>query len=163
MARDHRAGVQVEPRAARLGELLPSWLSHQSVSGARQLHSSAVAPVVALQAQGQATQGRDLSTLAPLDVNQHRTGTPLAIGANTFIQCDYQRFGGVPIGARSGPSCSADSRHRIKVVTPAGAGSRFGADSHQNHLGLTFIAFPSDLDVGCLTSASVSITGASFW
>src|SRR6266478_315877 len=37
-----------------------------SVSGARQLHSYAVAPVVALQAQGQATQGRGLSTLAPL-------------------------------------------------------------------------------------------------
>src|ERR1700732_2808724 len=103
MARDHRAGVQVEPRAARLGELLPSWLSHQSVSGARQLHSSAVAPVVALQAQGRATQGRDLSTLAPLRVNQHRTGTPLAIGANTFIQCHYQRFGGVPIGADQDP------------------------------------------------------------
>src|SRR5215468_2165879 len=66
MARDHSAGGQVEPRAARLGELLRSWLSHQSVSGARQLHSRAVAPVVALQVQGQATQGRDLSTLAPL-------------------------------------------------------------------------------------------------
>ena len=41
-------------------------ISHPSVSGARQLHSCAVAPVVALQAQGQATQGRELSTLAPL-------------------------------------------------------------------------------------------------
>src|SRR5215472_14128073 len=66
MARDHSAGGQVESRAARLGELLRRWLSHQSVSGARQLHSDAVAPVVALQAQGQATPGRDLSTLAPL-------------------------------------------------------------------------------------------------
>jgi hypothetical protein len=36
-------------------------------------------------------------------VNQHRTGTPLAIGANTFIQCHYQRFGGVPIGADQDP------------------------------------------------------------
>ena len=28
MARDHTAGRQVEPRAARLGQLLRSWLSH---------------------------------------------------------------------------------------------------------------------------------------
>src|SRR3984893_1230188 len=84
MARDHRAGGQVEPRAARLGELLPRRLSHQSVSGARQLHGSAVAPVVALQAQGQATQGRDLSTLAPLRALRSRTpdraGVQRAVG-----------------------------------------------------------------------------------
>src|ERR1700746_2321608 len=73
MARDHRAGGQVEPRAARLGELLRSWLSHESISGARQLYSRAVAPVVALQVQGQATQGRDLSTLAPLRALRSRT------------------------------------------------------------------------------------------
>src|SRR6516225_7142511 len=76
MARDHRAGGQVEPRAARLGELLRSWLSQQGVSGARQLHRRAVAPVVALQAQGQGTQGRDLSTLAPLRVLRARTPEP---------------------------------------------------------------------------------------
>src|SRR6516164_9139075 len=73
MARHHRAGGQVEPRAARLGELLPRRPRQQSVSGARQLRSYAVAPVVALQAQGQATQGRDLSTLAPLRVLRART------------------------------------------------------------------------------------------
>src|SRR6201982_3204680 len=73
MARDHRAGGQVEPRAARLGELLRRWLSHQSVSGARQLHSRAVAPVAALQVQAQATQGRDLSTPAPLRALRPRT------------------------------------------------------------------------------------------
>src|SRR6516162_2576215 len=73
MARDHRAGGQVEPRVAWLGELLRGWLSHQSVSGARQLHSRAVAPVVALQVQGQATQGRDVSTLAPLRALRSRT------------------------------------------------------------------------------------------
>src|SRR6201981_3550172 len=73
MARDHRAGGQVEPRAARLGELLRSWLSHESISGARQLYSRAVAPVVALQVQGQATPGRDLSTLAPLRALRSRT------------------------------------------------------------------------------------------
>jgi hypothetical protein len=39
----------------------------------RKLHRGAVAPVVALQAQGQATQGRDLSTLAPLRVLRART------------------------------------------------------------------------------------------
>ena len=47
--------------------------------------------------------GRTTMTLYPgmghINVNQHRTGTPLAIGANTFIQWHYQRFGGVPIGA----------------------------------------------------------------
>jgi hypothetical protein len=45
---------------------------------ARQLRSYAVAPVVALQAQGQATQGRDLSTLAPLRVLRARTPEPAA-------------------------------------------------------------------------------------
>src|SRR5215470_12494198 len=73
MARDHSAGGRVEPRAARLGELLSSWLSQQGVSGARQLHSRAVAPVVALQAQGQAMQGRDVPTLAPLRALRSRT------------------------------------------------------------------------------------------
>ena len=67
---------QVEPHAARMGELLRSRHRHQSVSGARQLHRCAVAPVVALQAQGQATQGRDLSTLAPLRALRARTSEP---------------------------------------------------------------------------------------
>src|SRR5271154_4244852 len=57
---------QSEPHVARMGELLPSRNRQQSVSGARRLHSGAVAPVVALQAQSQATRGRELSTLAPL-------------------------------------------------------------------------------------------------
>jgi RNA-directed DNA polymerase len=47
-----------------------------SVSSARQLHSGAVAPVVAHQAQGQAKQGRDLSTLAPLRALRARTPVP---------------------------------------------------------------------------------------
>ena len=50
MARDHNAGEQSEPHAARVGELLPSRDRQQGVSGARRLHSGAVAPVVALQA-----------------------------------------------------------------------------------------------------------------
>src|SRR5208283_2910521 len=66
MARDHKAGGKVEPHAARMGELLPSRNRQQGVSGARQPRSSAVAPVVALQAQGQAEYGRSLSTLASL-------------------------------------------------------------------------------------------------
>ena len=73
LARDHRAGGQVEPHATRMGELLPSRHRHQSVSGDRQLHRCAVAPVVAHQAQNQATQGRDLSTLAPLRALRART------------------------------------------------------------------------------------------
>ena len=73
LARDHRAGGQVEPHAARMGELLPSRHRQQSVSGARQLHRCAVAPVVAHQAQSQATQGRDLSTPAPVRALRART------------------------------------------------------------------------------------------
>src|ERR1700732_490218 len=61
-------------KAARAAaELLRSRHPHQGVSGDRQLHRCAVAPVVALQAQGQATQGRGLSTLAPLRALQART------------------------------------------------------------------------------------------
>src|SRR6202040_1758396 len=66
VARDRRAGGQVEPHAARMGKLLQCRHRQQSVSGARQLHRCAVAPVVAHQAQRQATQGRDLSTPASL-------------------------------------------------------------------------------------------------
>src|SRR5580700_2072205 len=45
----------------------------KSVPGDRQLHGGAVAPVVALQAQSQAKQGRDLSSLAPLRALWART------------------------------------------------------------------------------------------
>ena len=74
MARDHKAGGQGEPHAARIGELLPSRHRQQSVSGTRQLHRDAVAPVVAVQAQNQATQGRDLS--APASLRALRARTP---------------------------------------------------------------------------------------
>src|SRR5437868_10705825 len=63
MARDHRAGEEVEPHPTRMGELLRSRHRHEGIPGGRQLHRCAVTPVVALQAQGQATQGRGLSTL----------------------------------------------------------------------------------------------------
>jgi hypothetical protein len=53
------------PPIARMGELLPSRHRLKSVPDDRQLHRCAVAPVVAHQAQNQATQGRDLSSLAP--------------------------------------------------------------------------------------------------
>ena len=64
---------KVKPHATRMGELLRSGRRHQSVPGDRQLHRYAVAPVVAHQAQGQAMQGRDLSTLAPLWALRART------------------------------------------------------------------------------------------
>src|SRR5947209_18464926 len=73
MARDHKAGGQGEPHAERMDELLPSRHRQQSVSGTRQLHRNAVAPVVAVQAQNQASQGRDLSTLASLRALWART------------------------------------------------------------------------------------------
>src|SRR5271155_2950161 len=49
-----------------MGELLLSRHRQSGVSGARQLRGCAVAPVVALQAQDQTKQGRQLSTPAPL-------------------------------------------------------------------------------------------------
>src|SRR6266478_3491094 len=76
LARDHRVGEEVEPHVTRMGELLRSRHRHQGVPGDRQLHRCAVAPVVALQAQGQATQGRSLSTLAPLRALRARTPVP---------------------------------------------------------------------------------------
>src|SRR3954452_23751088 len=39
----------------------------------------------------------------PVRVNQHRTGTLLAIGATMLSQCHNQRFGGVPVGADRDP------------------------------------------------------------
>src|ERR1700737_997171 len=59
-----------------MGERLRSRHRLQSIPGDRQLHSDAVAPVVAHQAQGQATQGRDLSTLASLRALRARTPKP---------------------------------------------------------------------------------------
>ena len=76
LARDHRARRQVEPRAPRVGQLLQRRLHQQGVSRARHIHGCAVAPVVAVQAQGQATQARELSTLAPLRVLRARTSDP---------------------------------------------------------------------------------------
>ena len=64
---------QVEPHAARMGELLQCRHRHQSVPDNRQLHRCAVAPVVAHQAQRQATQARDLSTSASLRALRART------------------------------------------------------------------------------------------
>src|SRR5262245_7322375 len=76
LARYHRARGEVEPHAPRMGELLRSRHRQQGVPGNRQLHGCAVTPVVALQAQGQATQGRDLSTPASLRALWARTPVP---------------------------------------------------------------------------------------
>src|SRR6266852_1846909 len=59
-----------------MGELLLSGHRHSSVSGARQLRSCAVAPVVALQAQDQTKQGRQLATPAPLRDLRARASDP---------------------------------------------------------------------------------------
>src|SRR6516225_11644357 len=56
-----------------MGELLQRRHRQQGVPGDRQLHRCAVAPVVTHQAPGQAMQGRDLSTLAPLRALRART------------------------------------------------------------------------------------------
>ena len=73
LARDHGESGAVESRATRLGELLQCRHRHSGVSGARPLPSPAVAPMVAGQVQGQRTQGRGLSTLAPLRALPART------------------------------------------------------------------------------------------
>jgi hypothetical protein len=62
--------------AAEFADEKAYWNRHQGVSRARQLHSGAVAPVVAHQAQGQAKQGRDLSTLAPVRALRARPPVP---------------------------------------------------------------------------------------
>jgi group II intron reverse transcriptase/maturase len=49
---------------------------HTGVSGARQLHGCAVAPVVALQAQNQTKPGRQLSTAVPLRDLRARASDP---------------------------------------------------------------------------------------
>src|SRR6516225_4396107 len=56
-----------------MGQLLQCWHHHQSVSRARQLHCRAVTPVAPIQAQSQTTQGRELSTLAPVRALPART------------------------------------------------------------------------------------------
>ena len=66
VAGDHGVGETVEPRATRLGELLPSRNRQRGVPRARPLHRDAVAPVAAPPVQAQAMQGRELSTLASL-------------------------------------------------------------------------------------------------
>src|ERR1700693_413562 len=76
MAGDHNAGRRTEPRASRVGQLLQCWLIIPSLSRPRSLHSGVVAPVAAVQTQGQATPRRDLSTLAPLRVLRARTSDP---------------------------------------------------------------------------------------
>lgn len=73
MAGHHGDGGAVEPRAARLGQLLCSRDGQPGIPCARQLHRHAVTPVVAAQAQGQATARRELSTLAPLRALRART------------------------------------------------------------------------------------------
>ena len=61
VAGDHGVGAAVEPRPARLGEVLSGGDDPPGLPCARQLHRYAVAPVAAPQVQGQATPGRDVS------------------------------------------------------------------------------------------------------
>src|ERR1700741_452981 len=59
-----------------MGELLLSRHRQSGLSGARQLCGCAVASVVALQAQDQTKQGRQLSTPAPLRDLRARASDP---------------------------------------------------------------------------------------
>src|ERR1700686_4130848 len=113
MARNHKAGGQGEPHAARMGELLPSRHRQQGVSGTRQLRSDAVAPVVAVQAQNQASQGRDLFTLASLRALWARTPEQAwarrAVGEG--VKCCPRA--GCGKSARSRNDCSATLWKRV--------------------------------------------------
>src|SRR5713101_1399800 len=92
-----------------MGELLQRRHRQQGVPSDRQLHRCAGAPVVALQAQGQATQGRDLSTLAPLR----------ALRARTLDSAWARRAVGE--GVKSCPRAGCE-RFARPVVCPAKAG-----------------------------------------
>jgi hypothetical protein len=59
-----------------LNRLVESRCGAVVVAGARQLHGCAVTSVVAPQVQGQATPGRDISTLAAVRVLRSRTPVP---------------------------------------------------------------------------------------
>ena len=76
VAGDHGVGAAVEPRPARLGEVLSGRDDPPGLPCARQLHRYAVAPVAAPQVQGQATPGRDVSPLAPLRALRTRPPDP---------------------------------------------------------------------------------------
>jgi hypothetical protein len=69
------AGSLVRMAAEQFGSriALSAGPSTFTFSELRQLHSCAAAPVVALQAQGKATQGRELSSLASLRALRSRT------------------------------------------------------------------------------------------
>jgi hypothetical protein len=76
MARDHDAGGQSEPHAARMGELLRGRRRQQGVSGAQCLRGGAVAPVVAPQAQSQAGREPGLLTSYGYAAYVANHGTP---------------------------------------------------------------------------------------
>src|SRR6516165_7115147 len=76
MARDHSDDKRTEPCVSRVGQLLQCRLFSPSLSRARSLHSGAVASVVAVQAQDQTKQGRQLSTPAPLRDLRARASDP---------------------------------------------------------------------------------------
>src|SRR5712671_5437526 len=93
-----------------MGELLQGRHRQHGVSSTRQLHGSAVASVVALQAQSQAAaQGRELSTLAPVR----------ALRARTLEQAWARRA--VDEGVRSCPRAGC-GKSACPVVCPAKAG-----------------------------------------
>src|SRR6267378_7232549 len=93
-----------------MGELLQGRHRQHGLSSARQLHGSAVASVVALQAQSQAAaQGRELSTLAPVR----------ALRARTLEQAWARRV--VDEGVRTCPRAGC-GRSACPVVCPVKAG-----------------------------------------
>jgi hypothetical protein len=100
--------------SAWMGELLSDRHRQQGVPGDRQLHSCAVPPEVALQAQGKATQGRDLSTLAPLVVPLYG-GSPRSGFLERWLRFFEQNFrvdkwSSCGVGRQRGSACKPTPR-----------------------------------------------------
>ena len=76
LAKHHRAGGSVEPRPARVSQLLQRWYRQQSISRARQLHGCAVASNGCVPSTKSGGAGAELSSLAPLRAFRARTPEP---------------------------------------------------------------------------------------
>jgi hypothetical protein len=110
----------VEPLAPRVGQLLQRRLHQQGVSRARHMRGYAAAPVVAVQAQRQATRARELSILAPLRVLQARTSDPARPRPVSARLADEEEPGGdVPGRGGNRSSCPFADLCMVTLIATA--------------------------------------------